>query len=107
MFSIISGLLVAAQEESVCLNSVCFTLKSLSSATESPVRTSSSVSVGMYRTSFELKSCLSAEEVYLSDKRVSIETASFVGPRGHCTVMVELRKFLRLEKGDAAFQLHA
>ena len=33
------------------------------------------------------------------------ETASFVGLRGHCTVMAELRTFLRLEKGDAIFQL--
>ena len=59
----------------------------------------------MYRTSIELESCLSAEEVYLLDKRTPIETASFVSLRGHCTIVVELRAFLRLEKGDVIFQL--
>ena len=34
-----------------------------------------------------------------------IETASFVSLRGHCTVLVELGAFLRLEKGGAIFQL--
>ena len=33
------GSLVVAKEESVCLNWVCLTLKSLTSTTESPVRT--------------------------------------------------------------------
>ena len=56
----------------------------ISSATESPV--------GMYRTSIESESCLSAEEVYLLNKRTSIETASFVSLRG--TVVVGLRAFL-------------
>ena len=46
-----------------------------------------------------------AEEVYLFDNRTSIETASFVCLRGHYNVVAELRAFLRLEKGDARFQL--
>ena len=57
----------------------------------------------MYSTSIELESCLSAGEVYLLDKRTSIETV--VSLRGHCTDLVKLRAFLRLEKGDAIFQL--
>ena len=53
----------------------------------------------------ESESCLSAEKVYLLDKRTSIETASFVSLRGHSTIVVEIRIFFRLEKGDARFQL--
>ena len=57
-----------------------------------------SASVGMQKTSIELESCLSAEEVYLLDKRTSIETASFVClPRGHY-VVTELGAFFRMEK---------
>ena len=58
----------------------------------------------MYRSSIELESCMSAEEVHMLDKRTPIEAASFVSFRGHCTVVVELRVFLRLEKGHAIFQ---
>ena len=81
MFPRISGLLVDADAEkkTVCLNWVYFTLKSLPLATESPVRTSS---IGLCRfgrdPSIELGSCLSAEEVYLLDKRTSIKIESFV-----------------------------
>ena len=46
----------------------------------------------------ELESCLSAEEVYLLDKRTSTETASFVRLRGYCTVGAEIGTLLRLEK---------
>ena len=47
---------------------------------------------------------MSAEEVYLFDKRTSIETTSFVCLRGHCNV-AETRACLRLEKADVGFQL--
>ena len=53
-----------------CLNWDCLTLKSLSWATESPVRMPC-VEVGIEMTSIELENCLSAEEVYLLDKRTS------------------------------------
>ena len=45
-----------------------------------------------------MESCLSAEEVYLLDKRTSTETASFVRLRGYCTVVAEIGALLRLEK---------
>ena len=93
MFSRILGILVNAQEESVCLNWVCFTLKSLSSATESHVRTFSVGSFRYVKVTIESESCLTAEEVYLLDKRISIETASFVSLRGHRTVVAELKHF--------------
>ena len=54
------------------LNWVCFTLKSLSWATESPLAERHvSASDGMEMASVELENCLSAEEVYLLDKRTS------------------------------------
>ena len=48
---------------------------------------------------------MSAEEVYLLDKRTSIEIEPFVSLRGHFAVIAALRAFHRLEKGYAMFQL--
>ena len=84
------------------MNWICFTLKSLSSA-ERPVPSP----IGMGRIPIELENHLSAKEVYLLDKRASIEIECFVSLRGHCTctAMAELMTF-RLWKRDAIFHCH-
>ena len=78
MFSRISELLLVVQE-SDCLNWVRFTMKPLSSATESYVRTSS-VGIRRYvKDLYRIGELFAAEEeVYLLYKRTSIETVSFV-----------------------------
>ena len=54
--------------------------------------------VDLEGTPFGLESCLSADEVYLLDKRTSIGIESFVSLRGHPAVVAGLRVFSRLEK---------
>ena len=57
-----------------------------------------SASVDLEGTSFGLESCLSADEIYLLDKRASTGIESFVSLRAHPAVVAGLRAFIRLEK---------
>ena len=92
------GPLVGAQENSVSFNCVCFTLKSVRWRQRALSERSVSASVDVERTSIELKSCLLAKEVYLMDKRASIEIEAFVSLQRHCTFVIEIRAFLQSEK---------
>ena len=63
-------------------------------------------SVGLGRSGrdlFRTGKLSAADEVYLLDKRTCIGIQYYVSLRGHSVVVIGLRAFSRLEKGDAIF----
>ena len=90
--------MVVFQEKAVCPNWVCFQLIARVSVREFFSERPVPASVGLGRTSFGLESCLSTEEVYLLDKRTTIDVKSVASLQGSSSVMAGLRAFHRLEK---------